>query len=119
MTAVKIVSKLLKFKGFRAVNLWFEGPGKRKTWPWASCLHRHPPDRAVPEGINRIIHMAKNRASGFKTLEAFRPDLPVCPRPQHPCADSMPIPYPVKAGPNPWPTMSSDISALLTNPDIA
>ena len=27
MTAMKLVSKLLKFKGFRAVGLWFEGPG--------------------------------------------------------------------------------------------
>ena len=27
MTAMKIVSKLLKFKGFRAVSLWFSGPG--------------------------------------------------------------------------------------------
>ena len=27
MTAMKIVYKLLKFKGFRAVSLWFEGPG--------------------------------------------------------------------------------------------
>lgn len=26
MTAVKVVSKLLRFKGFRAVGLWFEGP---------------------------------------------------------------------------------------------
>ncbi len=29
MTAMKLVSKLLKFKGFRAVNLWFEGQGGR------------------------------------------------------------------------------------------
>ncbi len=29
MTAGKIVSKLLKFKGFRAVDSWFEGPGGR------------------------------------------------------------------------------------------
>ncbi len=27
MTGMKLVSKLLKFKGFRAVNLWFEGKG--------------------------------------------------------------------------------------------
>ena len=27
MTAVKVVSKLLRFKGFRAVDLWFEGLG--------------------------------------------------------------------------------------------
>jgi len=27
MTAVRLVSKLLKFKGFRAVSLWFEGRG--------------------------------------------------------------------------------------------
>ena len=29
MTAVKVVSKLLRFNGFRAVGLWFEGPGGR------------------------------------------------------------------------------------------
>ena len=29
MTAMKLVSKLLKFKGFRAVSLWFEGQGGR------------------------------------------------------------------------------------------
>lgn len=28
MTGMKLVSKLLKFKGFRAVNLWFEGKGR-------------------------------------------------------------------------------------------
>ena len=29
MTGMKLVSKLLKFKGFRAVSLWFEGQGGR------------------------------------------------------------------------------------------
>jgi len=28
MTAVRLVSKLLKFKGFRAVDFWFEGRGR-------------------------------------------------------------------------------------------
>ena len=30
MTAGKVVSKLLKFKGFRAVDAWFEQPGRRR-----------------------------------------------------------------------------------------
>ena len=28
MTGMKLVSKLLKFKGFKAVDVWFEGKGE-------------------------------------------------------------------------------------------
>jgi len=32
---------------------------------------------AVAEGINQIIRLLKNRASGFRSLDAFADDLPV------------------------------------------
>jgi len=35
------------------------------------CIVEHHLTNAVSEGLNRIIKIIKNRASGFRTLEAF------------------------------------------------
>ena len=40
MVSMKIVSRLLRFKGFRAVNLWFEGRGAKETLVIAVKPHK-------------------------------------------------------------------------------
>ena len=38
---------------------------------WNPGIHRHGLTNAIAEGLNRIIKIVKNRASGFRTLDPF------------------------------------------------
>lgn len=40
MATMKIISRLMRFKGFRAVNLWFEGRGRKETLVIAVKPHK-------------------------------------------------------------------------------
>ena len=43
----------------------------KKHWEHVLAFIRTPITNAVGEGINRIIKIVKNRASGYRTLNAF------------------------------------------------
>jgi len=61
MVSMKIVSRLLRFKGFRAVNLWFEGRGTKETLVIA--VKPHKTGCCCPECGRRgkIVHTQKYR----------------------------------------------------------
>ena len=65
MTAVRLVSKLLKFKGFRAVGFWLGGMLKSCGWG-VNARDEESKKRAYPLGDNEVRpRVPRSREGGY------------------------------------------------------
>ena len=85
MSNLKLLYKILRLKGMKITQFWFKNRTLRSRIPslrqFVSTVRNHFDNivaftdrnltNAVGEGLNRIVKIVKNRASGYRNLHNF------------------------------------------------